>query len=74
MNAIQAFVPPAIVETFAAFLEFCYIARCNIITKGSLKQLNIALGKFHEARQVFVVQPLTAEPRLEKSLADGGKW
>lgn len=53
MNAIQAFVPPAIVETFAAFLEFCYIARRNIITEGSLKQLNIALGKFHEARQVF---------------------
>ena len=53
MNAIQAFVPTAIVETFAAFLEFCYIARRNIITEDSLRQLNVALGKFHEARQVF---------------------
>ncbi|KAF9778110.1 hypothetical protein BJ322DRAFT_1014885 [Thelephora terrestris] len=53
MNAIQAFVPPAIVETFAAFLEFCYIARRNIITEDSLRLLNVALGRFHEARQVF---------------------
>ena len=53
MNAIQPFVPPAIVKTFAAFLEFCYIARRNIITEDSLEQLNIALQKFHDARQVF---------------------
>jgi hypothetical protein len=53
MNAIQAFVPAAVVETFAAFLEFCYIARRNIITEDSLEQLNVALHKFHEARQIF---------------------
>lgn len=53
MNAIQAFVPPAIVKTFSTFLEFCYIARRNIITEDSLEQLNVALQKFHEARQVF---------------------
>jgi hypothetical protein len=53
MNAIQAFVPVAVVETFAAFLEFCYIARRNIITEDSLEQLNVALREFHEARQIF---------------------
>ena len=53
MNAIQAFVPPEIVETFAAFLEFYYIACRNIITEDSLEQLNVALRKFHNARQVF---------------------
>jgi hypothetical protein len=53
MNAIQAFVPPDIVKTIAAFLEFCYIARRNIITEGSLEQLDAALRKFHESRQVF---------------------
>ena len=53
MNAIQAFVPLDIVKTFAAFLEFCYIARRNVITSDSLEQLNIALHKFHESRQVF---------------------
>ena len=53
MNAIQAFVPSDIVKTIAAFLEFYYIARRNIITDDSLKQLNIALHKFHESRQIF---------------------
>jgi len=53
MNAIQAFVPAQVVKTIAAFLEFCYIARRNIITDNSLDELDIALGKFHESRQVF---------------------
>ena len=53
LNAIQAFVPSKVVETFAAFLEFYYIACHNIITEESLNQLNAALRKFHKARQVF---------------------
>jgi hypothetical protein len=53
MNAIEAFVPPEVVKAIAAFLEFCYIVRRNIITDDSLDQLNIALAKFHEYRQVF---------------------
>ena len=47
MNAVQPFVPPAIVKTFAAFLNFCYIARRNVITEDSLKQLNVSLQEFH---------------------------
>ena len=54
MNVIQAFVPPEIVKTFAAFLEFYYIARRNVITDDSLNQLNAALYKFHESRRVFL--------------------
>lgn len=53
MNAIQAFVPPEVVKTIAAFLEFCYIARHNIITQDSLEHLNAALHRFHESRRVF---------------------
>ena len=53
MNAIQAFVPPEIVKTFSTFLNFYYIARRDVITDDSLEELNIALQKFHEARQVF---------------------
>ena len=54
MNAIQAFVPPDVVKTFAAFLEFCYIARRNIITDDSLEELQAALNRFHESRKVFL--------------------
>ena len=53
MNVIQAFVPADIVKTFATFLNFYYIARRDVITEDSLKQLSVALKKFHEARQVF---------------------
>lgn len=53
MNALEAFVPSEVVKTFAAFLEFCYIARRNIITDDSLEQLKIALHRFHQSRQVF---------------------
>jgi len=53
MNAIQSFVPPSIVKTFATFLEFLYITRRNIITEDALNQLATALQKFHAARQVF---------------------
>ena len=54
MNAIQAFVPPDVVKTFAAFLEFFYIARRNVISEDSLEQLRAALQRFHEARKVFL--------------------
>jgi hypothetical protein len=54
MNAIQPFVPREVVRTVAAFLEFCYLARRNIITEDSLEQLDIALKKFHESRKVFL--------------------
>ena len=53
MNAIQAFVPSKVVKTFASFLEFYYTARRNIIMEDSLERLNVALHKFHNARQVF---------------------
>jgi hypothetical protein len=53
MNAIQAFVPTEVVQTFATFLEFYYIARRDVITDRSLEQLKVALHKFHESRQIF---------------------
>jgi len=53
MTMIQAFVPPEVVKMIAAFLEFCYIARRNIITNNSLEQLSVALHKFHQSHQIF---------------------
>ena len=53
MNVIESFVPPEVVKTFAAFLEFCYIARRNVITEDTLEELKIALHRFHKSHQVF---------------------
>jgi hypothetical protein len=41
------------VHTFRAFLDFCYLARCNFHTAASLRQLEDALQRFHESRIIF---------------------
>jgi len=41
------------VQTFRAFLEFCYIARRNVIDTQSLMQLEDALNRFHHYRTIF---------------------
>ena len=54
MNTIQAFVSPDVVKTITAFLEFCYIARRNVITDNSLEQLKTTLQRFYDSRRVFL--------------------
>ncbi|KAF8330618.1 hypothetical protein F5887DRAFT_1064070 [Amanita rubescens] len=53
LNAIKGLVPPEIVRTFRAFLEFCYIARQEFITEEALDKLEDALDRFHEYRTIF---------------------
>jgi len=36
-----------------AFLEFCYIARRNVIDTKSLKELEDALSHFHQHHTIF---------------------
>lgn len=51
--AIEGHVPQEMVRTLRAFLEFCYIARRNIIDSTSLAQLEDALLRFHQYRIIF---------------------
>lgn len=53
LNAIEGHVPPEIVRTFRAFLEFCYIARQEYITEEALSKLEDALAHFHENCTIF---------------------
>jgi hypothetical protein len=41
------------VRTFHAFLDFCYIARRDVLTEDDLDQLEDALSRFHSFREVF---------------------
>jgi hypothetical protein len=41
------------VRCFRAFLEFCYIARSDIISEQTLEDLEDALRRFHRYRTVF---------------------
>ncbi|KAG1864403.1 hypothetical protein F4604DRAFT_1882097 [Suillus subluteus] len=45
--AIKGHVPRDMVRAFRVLLEFCYIARRNVITEASLDQLKDVLARFH---------------------------
>jgi hypothetical protein len=47
LPAIEGHVPQEIIKTLQAFLEFCYIAHCNVQDTKSLVALTDALECFH---------------------------
>ena len=53
LPAIEGHVPPDVVCCFHAFLEFCYIARADILTERTIASLEDALQRFHRYRAVF---------------------
>lgn len=55
MNALEGYVPSDIIKTLNAFLDFCYIARKNVLTEDSLDALDAALERFHHYREIFRV-------------------
>jgi hypothetical protein len=42
------------VRAIRAFLEFCYIARKNVLTEDDLSELQSALSRFHQYREIFI--------------------
>ncbi|KAG1796311.1 uncharacterized protein HD556DRAFT_1467804 [Suillus plorans] len=53
LPAIEGHVPIEVVQTFRAFLEFCYLVRRNIITEKTLDKIQDALDRFHRYREIF---------------------
>lgn len=53
LPALEGHVPDDVIRTFCAFFEFCYIVRRNVITDGILVELQDALSRFHQHREVF---------------------
>ncbi|KAG2090117.1 uncharacterized protein F5147DRAFT_748270 [Suillus discolor] len=53
LPAIEGYVSVEIVRTFRAFLEFCYLVRRNIITEKTLAEIDDALARFHQYREIF---------------------
>jgi hypothetical protein len=53
LPAIEGHVPVEMVQAIRAFLEFCYIARCDILDANSLDQLQDALDRYHAYRKIF---------------------
>ncbi|KAF8149984.1 hypothetical protein B0H34DRAFT_785236 [Crassisporium funariophilum] len=54
LAAITGHVPPQMVKCFAAFLDFCYIARRNALCSDDITELEAALSRFHQHRSIFI--------------------
>jgi hypothetical protein len=50
---LEGHLPVDVIRTFRAFLEFCYIARQNVLTEDDLDRLKGALERFHQYRTIF---------------------
>jgi hypothetical protein len=53
LPTLQGHLPVEVICTFRAFLEFCYIVWRSALTEGDLNELQDALTRFHEHRQIF---------------------
>lgn len=53
LPAIEGHVPPEMVRAIRTFLEFCYLARRDVIDTDGIRELQEALDKFHHYREIF---------------------
>ncbi len=53
LPAISGYLPPRMVQTFSAFLEFCYLVRRDVIDEDVISGVDVALARFHQARTIF---------------------
>ena len=54
LPAIEGYVPDDMIKALRAFLEFCYLAHCNIHNRKSLDQMDEVLQCYHHYRKVFL--------------------
>ena len=55
LTAIRGYVPSEVLKCISAFIDVCYIVRRAEITESALAELETALKRFHEYRQVFQI-------------------
>ncbi|KAL0060247.1 hypothetical protein AAF712_012957 [Marasmius tenuissimus] len=53
LAAIVGRVPDGVVRTIAAFIEFCYLVRRDVITEDTIYKIGAALETFHRERVIF---------------------
>ncbi|KAF9522541.1 hypothetical protein CPB83DRAFT_917238, partial [Crepidotus variabilis] len=53
LPALIGYVPAEILKTFQAFLDFCYLVRRSVLDEKALDQIDNALQRFHQYREVF---------------------
>ncbi|KAF8871136.1 hypothetical protein CPB84DRAFT_1754164 [Gymnopilus junonius] len=53
LPAIAGHLPDQMVRAIANLIEFCYLARRDILDEDTLDQMDSALSDFHENREIF---------------------
>ncbi|KAG1882453.1 hypothetical protein F4604DRAFT_1879499 [Suillus subluteus] len=50
---IVDYVPVELVQCMSAFLDFCYLVRCSELSEETLRDIKLALQRFHKTREIF---------------------
>ncbi|KLO09228.1 hypothetical protein SCHPADRAFT_834269 [Schizopora paradoxa] len=64
--AILGHVPVEMVRTFRHFMDFCYLARRNILDEKSLAAMDASLESFHRERKIFVTEGVRKDISLPR--------
>jgi hypothetical protein len=54
LAAIAGYVPSAMVQAIAAFMEACYVARRNAISTSALERFRGCVDRFYKLRVIFI--------------------
>ena len=55
LPAIAGHVPPQMVRAISAFMEFCYLVRRSQIDEDTLLEIDTAVDRFRQEREIFKV-------------------
>ena len=69
LPAIAGHVPPGMVHTLSAFLEFCYLVWRSVLNEATLDAINAAIDRFHQERTVFITSGVHAHLSLPRQHA-----
>ncbi|TRM58162.1 hypothetical protein BD626DRAFT_408644 [Schizophyllum amplum] len=66
LAAIAGHVPMEMCQCFSSFLDFCYIARRNAISASALSELQQALDRFYQYREIFITTGVRVDISLPR--------
>ncbi|KAF8889756.1 hypothetical protein CPB84DRAFT_1816420 [Gymnopilus junonius] len=74
LAAIAGYLPSAIVQSIAIFMDACYIARRKAISAPALQHLKECIETFHQVRTVFIALGIHASILLPRQHALFHYW
>lgn len=69
LAAVAGYLPLAIVQSIATFIDACYIAHRNVITGPALEHFRVCVKKFHTLQNIFIEAGVRASISLPRQHA-----